>query len=806
MMEHDRRWTTLIGAVLCSAAIGAVTACGGREQRYEWSPARAGSVGASGAQGEAGSAGNGEHHPEGGSPGRAGAGNAGQRTTHSGGGSGIIAGAAGEAASGTGGAAAGGDASGDIAGAAGDASDTGGSGGARPGVAGSAGVAGAAATIGGMAGALPAAGGSAGAAGAGTGGQTGGSSGAGGAFECEDTVDCAPFEDEDVCNGTLHCVSHACEINPATVVVCDTSDDSVCGENRCNPSDGHCSIVPLRGNTDSCDDGDDCTEDDACSDGLCVGMPVVPAVPTPTWPPNGSYTGSLHAGEVALRPELVWRPRAEACPATSYDVVVADTCTVTGFSTCALPSPAAQGVGITATRWRPSASLPVSTLQPVGRRYFWRVRGCRETSCSSWSPVRYLDVGRVPSDFNGDGYSDVVVADADGWWNSGQGAVFIYPGGPSGPAADPSRTLTSAEKGFGIGLATPDLDANGYSELVVATNSTTNPTVLYKGHSTGIETTGAYVRTLGFAAIRLADAGDLNGDGLPDLAAASNVWFDASGIGGASILYGSLTDYAAGQGTDLTLPRPAPCDGAGTYCEFGTDLNAVGDLNLDGLADLVIGAPYSPGVPGGGKGRAYVYLGSEINFGAVPDELVEVAGATNFGTNAHGAGDFNGDGISDWVACDQKYDPFSLYFYYGPHAAAQPEPSLTREGSATSFAVDYRRALTALPLGGGTWATLAMASVSSSSITVSTLAGTTSISNPDPVLYTAFPTFVAAVGDVNGDGAGDAAVGAEVTGGVGAVVLLLGSTSAATLSASTRLLPSGTGYNEFGTTIADSRW
>jgi hypothetical protein len=801
-MEQDRRSGAPIGVVLSVAAVVSVAACGGSEQRYEWHPV--GSTGESGAPGEAGAGG---HQTEDG--GRAGGAMAGAAGQHSGGRS-SFAGAAGAAVSDTGGTAG---ASPTPAGSGGDAVNSAGRAG-EPADAGGAGAQGV--TSGGTAGASPTVAGSAGVTGGGgqtggngTGGQTGGttaSAGAGGAFECEDASDCAPFEDGDLCNGTLHCVSHACEVDSTTVVDCDTSDDSVCGENRCDPSEGTCSMVPLRDDGDSCDDDDACTEDEACSDGLCVGTPEIPGVPTPSWPPNGSYSGSLHAGDVALRPKFVWQPVAEACPATSYDVVVDDSCTLTGFSTCTLPSPTAQGPGITDTHWRPSTSLAVSTLQPVGRRYYWRVRGCRGTSCSSWSAVRYLDVGRVPSDFNGDGYSDVVVSDADGWWNSGKGVVMIYPGSPDGPAADPTRTLTSANTSFGVGLATPDLDADGYSDLIVGANSTSNVTMLYMGHSTGIETSGAYSRALAIAAMRLADAGDLNGDGLADLAISSGVWFDGSGSGSASVLYGSTLDYATGQAADLTLPRPAPCDGTGTYCEFGADLNAVGDLNLDGVADLVIGAPFSPGMSSGDKGRAYVYLGSAINFGLVPDELVQVAGATNFGANAHGAGDFDGDGISDWVGCNQKQDPFSLYFFYGPHSGAEPDPSLSREGSATQLTVANRRALTSLPLGAGTWATLAMASTTSDSITVSTLGGTASISNPDAALYVDFPTFVAAVGDVNGDGAGDAAVGADATGSVGAVVLFLGSTSGATLTASTRLMPSSTDYKEFGTNIADSRW
>ena len=92
--------------------------------------------------------------------------------------------------------------------------------------------------------------------------------------ECEATADCAPYEDDDLCNGTLVCDpgSHTCVVDLGTIVTCDPSGDTACRANRCNPATGVCAMQP-RGEGTSCDDGDACTLGDVCAAGSCVGTP-----------------------------------------------------------------------------------------------------------------------------------------------------------------------------------------------------------------------------------------------------------------------------------------------------------------------------------------------------------------------------------------------------------------------------------------------------------------------------------------------------------------------------------------------------
>jgi len=85
---------------------------------------------------------------------------------------------------------------------------------------------------------------------------------------CQQDEDCAPFEDQDLCNGTLRCIDSLCQVDPGTVVRCDPSNDTRCQANTCNPGTGLCAMVPVH-EGEACDDGDACTVGDACQDGTC---------------------------------------------------------------------------------------------------------------------------------------------------------------------------------------------------------------------------------------------------------------------------------------------------------------------------------------------------------------------------------------------------------------------------------------------------------------------------------------------------------------------------------------------------------
>ncbi len=92
--------------------------------------------------------------------------------------------------------------------------------------------------------------------------------------ECEADADCAPHEDGNPCNGTLFCdhatYPAACEVDPATVVTCDPSQDTKCRANLCDPATGQCAMTPVF-EGEACDDHEACTKEDRCGQGTCAG-------------------------------------------------------------------------------------------------------------------------------------------------------------------------------------------------------------------------------------------------------------------------------------------------------------------------------------------------------------------------------------------------------------------------------------------------------------------------------------------------------------------------------------------------------
>ena len=111
---------------------------------------------------------------------------------------------------------------------------------------------------------------------------------------------------------------------------------------------------------------------------------------------------------------------------------------------------------------------------------------------------------------------------------------------------------------------------------------------------------------------------------------------------------------------------------------FGNSVAHAGDVNGDGRADVVVGGPYANnGIPS--QGRAVVYAGCDS--GLAPPPLwtqfgFEANGA--FGSSVSGAGDVNGDGLSDVLVgavfedAGGTFDRGSARVYVGPLPAGAP--------------------------------------------------------------------------------------------------------------------------------------
>ena len=94
---------------------------------------------------------------------------------------------------------------------------------------------------------------------------------------CASDSDCTAKEDGNLCNGTLYCnkakVPAVCTVNPASVVVCDPKNDTVCAVAACAPSTGKCAPLPQNSGV-VCSDSSLCTSGDLCASGTCSGALV----------------------------------------------------------------------------------------------------------------------------------------------------------------------------------------------------------------------------------------------------------------------------------------------------------------------------------------------------------------------------------------------------------------------------------------------------------------------------------------------------------------------------------------------------
>ncbi|MDO9018370.1 MAG: FG-GAP-like repeat-containing protein [Deltaproteobacteria bacterium] len=295
-------------------------------------------------------------------------------------------------------------------------------------------------------------------------------------------------------------------------------------------------------------------------------------------------------------------------------------------------------------------------------------------------------------DINGDGYADLVVgarrADPDERIAAGTASVFYGSATWAQPAAGTARTPdrllllegAAADDDFEASVASAgDVNGDGYADLVVGATLAepggrrfAGTASVYYGSATWTQPAVGTARTPdrllegaageGFGA-SVASAGDVNGDGYSDLVVgAPRASPGGRGWAGtASVFYGSATWTQPPAGTASTpdhLLEGASAEGrfGGSEYRFGASVASAGDVNGDGYADLVVGAPRAS--PGGRvrAGTASVFYGSATwtqppaGTASTPDRRLEGVGAYEFfGRSVASAGDINGDGYPDLV-------------------------------------------------------------------------------------------------------------------------------------------------------------
>jgi hypothetical protein len=138
----------------------------------------------------------------------------------------------------------------------------------------------------------------------------------------------------------------------------------------------------------------------------------------------------------------------------------------------------------------------------------------------------------------------------------------------------------------------------------------------------------------------LAGAGDLDGDGHPDLVVS------APDHGASGRRFGRVYIYRGGPG----FPgQPwAVLEGSCDLANFGFALSTAGDVNGDGRTDLVVGAP-TDSRAGSGSGRVFVYFGGTEPWSRPDLDFSTNHSESQFGVAVESGVDFDGDGVRDIV-------------------------------------------------------------------------------------------------------------------------------------------------------------
>ena len=189
---------------------------------------------------------------------------------------------------------------------------------------------------------------------------------------------------------------------------------------------------------------------------------------------------------------------------------------------------------------------------------------------------------------------------------------------------------------------------------------------------------GARRKTITLA-VPVAGAGDVNGDGLADIIIGASL-AHANDNGAAYVFHG------AAENPSTSPYQPFESNNPGAF--FGTSVSGAGDINGDGFADFVVGAPDFDGGDFGGGAIFVIWRSTRAAHPASYFSLDRGSEGFKFGYSVAGARDVNGDGYDDVIVGAYAYavgeiTPGAVFLYAGTAAGLSwPFPVWQVEGAA----------------------------------------------------------------------------------------------------------------------------